>query len=78
MGKEVIRRTNGTKERWEMNFARFGYGFVIDPRFNGSMRRLGTMGLGQILAIHITCVLGLKNHGVGKPLVRLSRRMKHK
>ncbi len=33
--KQVTKKTNGAKERAEMNLARCGYRFEIDPRFNG-------------------------------------------
>ena len=44
--KEVTRKTNGTKERAEMNLARFGYSFDIDPRFNGEHAALALVTCG--------------------------------
>ena len=47
IGKQITKRTNGTKETQEMNFARFGYNFAIDPRFNGEHKALGYDGVGD-------------------------------
>ena len=77
-GKEVTRRTNGTKERKEMNLARFCYNFAINPRFNGEHAALGYDGMGPDPCDPQYLRCWLKNPGVGKPLVRLGRGMRHK
>ena len=38
---------NGTKERHEANFAKIGYNFEKDPRFNGAHVALGYDGVGH-------------------------------
>ena len=67
-GKQVTRRTNGTKERAEINLARFGYSFDIDPRFNGEHKALGYDGVGPDPCDPHNQGPWFKNPGVGKPL----------
>jgi hypothetical protein len=45
--KKITRRTNGTKARHEESFARFGYNFENDPRFNGEHKALGYGSVGD-------------------------------
>jgi hypothetical protein len=70
-GKQVTKRTSGTKERAQMNLARFAHTatasrLTLDSM--GSMRRSGMMRSGRILAIPITSVLGLRVPALGRPL----------
>ena len=74
IGKQITRRTNGTKERQEINFAQFGYSFEIDPRFNGEHKALGYDGVGDDPCDPHNFRSWLKAPLVPKPPVRLGKR----
>ena len=78
IGKDITRRTNGTKERQEANFAKFGYSFEKDPRFNGEHVALGYDGVGPDPCDPHNHRSWLTASLVPKPPVRLGRGLRRK
>jgi len=78
IGKEITMRTNGTAERAKENFARFGYSFETDPRFNGDHALLGYDGVGDDPCDPHNFRSWLQASLVPRPPVRLGRGMRRK
>ena len=78
IGAEIARRTIGTVERHKANFAKLGYSFEIDPRFNGEHEAFGYGCGGDDPCDPCNYRACLEASSVPKPLVRLGRAMRRK